>query len=643
MKEPARLIIPLWGEAYANKLVTMTLPALLTPGNLPALAEMLDVELVLVTEAKLYDKIRQAGSFQLASRVCRTRFVSLDDLMTDLPGDYGVVLTYALFRGFTDLGPRMTETYLLFLNADFIISDGSLRHLGKLMLEGKRVIHAPSFRVVLEDVWPKLQAAVNTSSGALEMGVRDMVKLALAHKHVTVKARTINQRLCHQLWMDQFYWYVDEDTLIGYQWPVALVAIKPERVVMEPVLVWDYGFLPEAAPTAPRHFIGDSDDFFMLEPQKRNTGENMVRLGWISTDDIARNLSKWTTREQRECGKQLLVFHAGPLPAGLGAVIDESREYMSQVYSRLDPIPKSHIGHSWLGSWFDGARYRMRGWPADGSDAGFPALAAPHPEHWQSKLHRLAISALQKGYAILFGRLPEISRHHPLWIDAYAVTTKLAQWEASGKSRILWLCSGDSLFHRKLKDRRDPMSLLMETEPPSPGMDRYYDVCLCELRPEDLSSLRPLYERIRPTIREGGEIVVYVFNKSDAQLRADDIAFCDGALPDRDRSTMYFFGSRTTALLRRSFLQVSTSLPGHPLTRGVLTAGVLLALAPLVRLANTLSRRRDASIFEGTWTSLMMIFTVGRRLDCSVLSEPTGQHLGPKSADASRRDLSFRS
>ena len=50
---------------------------------------------------------------------------------------------------------------------------------------------------------------------------------------------------------------------------------------------------------------------------------------------------------------------------------------------------------------------------------------------------------------------------------------------------------------------------------------------------------------------------------------------------------------------------------------------VTMALAPLVRLAKTLSRRRDASIFEGTWTSLMMVFTVGRRLGCSALSEPT--------------------
>ena len=608
MKDPARLIIPLWGEAYASKLVTMTLPALLAPGNLPALTGMFDVELVLVTESKLYDKIRQAGSFQLVSRVCRTKLVSLDDLMTELPGDYGVVLTYALFRGFADLGPRMTQTYLLFLNADFIVCDGSLRHLGNLMLEGKRVIHAPSFRVVLEDVWPKLQAAVNASTGALEMGAREMVALALAHKHVTVKARTINQRLCHQLWMDQFYWYVDEDTLIGYQWPVALVAIKPERVVTEPVLVWDYGFIPEAAPTAPRHFIGDSDNFFMLEPQKRSTGEDMVRLGWISIADIARNLSKWTTREQRQCGKQLLVIHAGPLPADLDAVIEESRDYMAQVYDRLDPTPIPHVGHSWLGPWFAEAKQRMRGWPAGASGAGAPPRPDARPEPWQRKIRRLATAGLQEGYAVLFGRLPEVRRHHPLWIDTQAVTAKLEQWEAAGKSRLLWLSSGNSLFHRKLKDRHDPLSLLMETAPPD--TDRQYDACLCELRPEDLPSLRRLYDRIRPLIREGGEIVVYVFNKSDTQLRADDLAFCDGALPDRDRSTICFFGSATTAALRRLFLRASTSMQGRPLTRDILTAGVLMTLAPLVRFANSVANRRDTSIFTGTWTSLMMVFTI---------------------------------
>src|SRR3982074_3728627 len=96
MKEPARLIIPLWGEVYASKLVSMTLPALLASGNLPALCTMFDVELLLVTEERLFDTIRRAGSFQRVSQLCRCHLVSLDDLMTDIPGDYGVVLTYAL-------------------------------------------------------------------------------------------------------------------------------------------------------------------------------------------------------------------------------------------------------------------------------------------------------------------------------------------------------------------------------------------------------------------------------------------------------------------------------------------------------------------------------------------------------------------
>src|SRR5690349_19008804 len=120
MRPAARLIIPFWGSVYAEKLVSMTLPALLAPGNLPALATMFDVEVVLVTESKLVDYIRQARSFQRLSAICEVKIALLDDLMPCEPGEYGVVLTAALFRGFVDLGAQVTETFLLFLNADFI-------------------------------------------------------------------------------------------------------------------------------------------------------------------------------------------------------------------------------------------------------------------------------------------------------------------------------------------------------------------------------------------------------------------------------------------------------------------------------------------------------------------------------------------
>src|SRR6185295_7069663 len=104
MMPAARLIIPLWGMVYAEKLISMTLPALLAPGNLPALCESFDVEVVIVTENKLLDFIGESRSFKRLEGLCRTKFVLLDDLLTELSGDYGVVLTLALFRGFLDLG-----------------------------------------------------------------------------------------------------------------------------------------------------------------------------------------------------------------------------------------------------------------------------------------------------------------------------------------------------------------------------------------------------------------------------------------------------------------------------------------------------------------------------------------------------------
>jgi hypothetical protein len=613
MREPARLIIPLWGEVYAQKLVSITLPALLAPGNLPALAGLFDVELVLVTETRLFERIRHAQSFQLVSKLCRTELVSLDDLMTELPGDYGVVLTYALFRGFTDLGARVTQTYLLFLNADFIVCDGALRHLARLMGQGKRVIHAPSFRVVLEDVWPQLQARVNPATSVLSLAPREMVKLALANKHLTVKARTVNQKLCHQIWMDQFYWYVDEDTLIGYQWPVALVAIKPERVPTEPVLVWDYGFIPEAAPTAARHFIDDSDDFFMLEPQKRTTGEELVRLGWVSPDEIARDLSKWTTKEQRECGRQLLKIHAGDLP-NLESIVAESESYLAEIAARLSPQPQPHIGHGHLSAWFEAAKERMKKpRPAP------PAIAATDVEQtpWATPttlpsappkgVRSTVIGALRAAYRRSFGSPPEVGTFHPLWLDTAWVNRELAAWKKRG-ARILWLTSRDSLFHSVLRDRLDTAALFLE-EAGESLFAAPYDACLCELAVDELVNLNRLYAKIRPLMRDGGKVVFLVANR-DRSIAPNDMALCQTALPDVDVSEIRFYGSAATDIMRRLYLRASNSFPNRPLSRVMATGAVLIGLAPFVRLANALASRRDPTLRAPRWTSLIATFLV---------------------------------
>src|SRR5262249_22320144 len=62
--------------------------------------------------------------------------------------------------------------------------------------------------------------------------------------------------------------------------------------------------------------------------------------------------------------------------------------------------------------------------------------------------------------------------------------------------------------------------------------------------------------------------------------------------------------------LRRLYLRASNSFANRPLYRAVTTATVLIALAPLVRLANALAARRDSAIFSQAATSMMVRFAI---------------------------------
>jgi hypothetical protein len=618
MAETARLILPVWGEAYVAEVLSITLPAVLAPGNLPALSGMFDVEVVIVTESRLFDLVRGSPCFQAAERVCKIRLCPLDDLLTGVFTDYGMVLTYALFRGFADLGARMTETYLLLLNADFVISDGSLRHVGTLMQQGKRIIHAPSFRVVAEDVGPLLRAMLDRESCTLSLAPRQLAKLALANKHPTVKARTINQRICHLEWMDQYYWYVDDDTLIGYQSPMALVAVRPERVVTEPRGFWDYSFLPEAAPTAERHFIGDSDDFFMIEPQSRATGQEMIRVGWTSFADLARSESLRATAEQRRSGQQLIKIHAADLPSGIDAVIGESRAFMAELYRRLAPVSASYVDHPLLSRWFDEASQRRRGARDDLPPTAPNRRLSPSASTAASDSGALVLGlkALQQLYCRMFGTPPKVSKFHPLWTDVSPITEKLAAWQRAGRSNVLWMEAGNwRLLHgRQTSDAPVP-------ETPNPFFKNApYDVCVCELALREMPELARIYAALRPLMKDGAH-VLFKSTKAGSVFDGAELFLSGCDFPDLDISEINFRGSAVLALLRALYIPAMRPVSTRPLARAVIIC-TLIAMAPLVWLANAWAARGDLSLFSSTWTSLTVEFLVKHRHSAAATLAP---------------------
>lgn len=354
---PTRVIGYAWGDSYIDELLNLALPALLAPGNLPAVAGQVPCELVLVSEERLFAKIAAHAAVRQAQKLCPVRLVGLDDLITR-SDKYGMALTYALHRAFADLGPAMTDAWLMFFNADFIIADGSLRNLLGHLMRGERIVASPSYCTVKEEVVPELKRRLALDPARLAVAPRDLADLILRHRHVTIRGKTINQNKFHLLQADQFYWQVDAKTLAGQQMPIAIVGMRPQRYLPEPNAFWDHGLMLELCPDAEVKLLGDSDEFLMLELRGGGVAKEQVVRGPADPRDLAERMIIWVTPYQTSFAHRPLILHAGDIPAAAEAAHKELDGFVTKVLSHAPSFP-SHIGHpQWDYHWPDFMKIR---------------------------------------------------------------------------------------------------------------------------------------------------------------------------------------------------------------------------------------------------------------------------------------------
>jgi hypothetical protein len=355
-RQNVRLVAYAWGRQYVDDLLDFALAAALAPGNLPALAAFFECTAVIVTEEKLFDYVRAHPTIKKLKQICQIELVPLDDLVSD-PWQYGITVAYALFRGFEDLGSAMTDTYILFLNADFILADRCYEKLIERIRSAERVHLAPSYCTVEEEMRPLLRRARNKNGGILAISAPDMAALILRRPHNTVRAKTINQPVFEFEYADQFYWKIDSHTLIGHQMPVALVGMRPERALTDLNTFWDWGIVYEFCPSKQLNVIGDSDDFLMMELRSKNRSINSIRLGRSSPKQISKRLTGHITQYQLDNAQFELRLHSRELPLGLA---EARRQLRARVKEVLRHLP-SMSDHRWHRQWIYHLRhYRWR-------------------------------------------------------------------------------------------------------------------------------------------------------------------------------------------------------------------------------------------------------------------------------------------
>jgi hypothetical protein len=510
--EKVKFLTVIWGKRYIEEFAKVSLPSYLAPGNLPFLAEAENLELLILTSAASKPYFEKLKIFRKLKAICPVRFLFIDDLITT--GNYGVTLTLAYARGIMDSGEEQTNTCFVFMNADFVLADGSLRTLVARLREGHDCIMAPSLRACSETTFPRLLEAVDSEEMHLAMRPRDMVQLAFDNLHPTVIGKTLTQNFVRCITHNQFYWQVGPQTLLGRYHLIFMQAIRPEKPLTVVNSYCDYGFVPEMIPSGRFHILDDSDDFFLLELQPTEAEKEYLHCGPAHVVNIASSLSGWTTREHRRFAGVDVVFHTHDLPPSLPAARKEAARFVEAVQAAMSREPVDHVDHYY---WVFG----LQAWHTLKDAQARPQERKQEQvvEIFHAPTRRLTLAEyFRRGYLWLIvvaqrltGAKPNVALWHNLWLDSKLVL----DWarRAAQKKGAANLVVGDpnnplaaAIAKRLRADLMSRAQILDRALPPRAA----YDGILIHVFREDVHISAESVRRIEPYLAPNGTIALFV-------------------------------------------------------------------------------------------------------------------------------------
>jgi|HubBroStandDraft_6_1064221.scaffolds.fasta_scaffold47616_2 hypothetical protein len=511
MRPPAKeicILLPVWGGDFIGEFLANSLPTLLAPGNIPALAASLPTRFVFLTRAQDEAAIRKHPACTHLSNLCAIEFAPIDDLITQ--GNHSTTVTLAYARAIYRTGAAMLDTCFFFLVSDYIMADGSLAAALARMQAGASAVQVGNFQLDETTAEGSLRLSRNGVGSEFVLRPRELMRRALGCLHPLTLANIVNLPLCYNAEANRLLWRVDDDTLIGRFYLLHMICIRPELTDFVIGASCDYSFVPEMCPSGNVVTITDSDEYLVVEVQPHWHESGFVRIGLPSIADLAGSLSEWTTAEHRANAERTIVFHAADLPPSLPVAIAEADRFVGKIAVALRPKPKPHRDHPyWLGAIaaFQLAVLRR--------DTG--RLTQEAGRDVRSAVIRAA-SWLQKH---LCGQTPEVSRFHPRWGDLRLL---LAAWKAliaEPQPRLLIAANRETLLTNWLRRRVSDagfVSLLRLTrsrpETLKPGS---FDNCFVELIDYDFFRAGEFLGLVTPLLRPGAQLLLVSLNDAWTQ------------------------------------------------------------------------------------------------------------------------------
>lgn len=501
------LLLPVWGTQFIGQFLEISLPTLLAPGNLPSLVKSLPSKLTLLTNSEGAEVLRNHPAIHYLQNICKVEFNVIDDLIT---GDnYSTTITLAYARAVQAAGDEMLDTCFFFLISDYIMADGSLANVLAKMMAGYSAAVAGNFQVAEEAARISFFDKFDTGSPEIIISARELVSWAINRLHPMTLANMVNFPLCHSIHSNRLFWRVDESTLIGRFYLMHMICIRPETTDFVIGSSCDYSFIPEMCPSGNVHVLTDSDEYLVIEMQKRRHESSLVCLGGVDQQALTGSLAEWTTATHRKNAHSAVIYHASNLPSNLDSILEESESYIEAIERKL-PSPQPYRDHHyWLGA-IAAHRWAVIRREEERNSSHISEEATFRETGLQAILFRFR--------DFVFGRPPHVRRWHPRWPD-YRMIGDLARLHFAGGSKPLLIVSSSSSIFQNWLSGISPFVVSLDlSRLLSLNSDQYgsliekYSGCLLVLRETETTHAQELIGRIKSLLTIDSRLVIFVLN-----------------------------------------------------------------------------------------------------------------------------------
>ena len=610
IKPSIRVLVPVWGQRYIDMFLDIGLPSMLTPRNLPTLAAEYACEFVFLTKAADKGRISRHVGYQALARVCKTTFTAIDDLLVS--GMEGYSLTLCFSRGIHDVGPKMVDTYFIFMNADFVVSDGAYETLLRHIREGRRAIVAPSLRSVSEQTVPILESKRDDSDHTLTISAREMVGLTLKHLHPTAAANIVDGNFAFNSATNQFFWWVDDHTLIARFFLLFMFCIRPERELQDIPGFCDYTFVPEMCPSGNVAILDDSDQCYLMELQGREQELHYLRFGRPAVEDIARHLSEWTTYNHRLYSRRTIVFHSGDRPNSLARSEQIVAAFMDGVFQRMDDEPISVRNHPYWTGALRAAAQRTN------PNRTAAEIAQENAESALAKMAKSAVAA-RRLFLSLAGEPPLVNMLHFDWQDYRAAVPYLRTALADPAAQILYVNGGLINFEALTSTSRERCHRLELEEILSHkrtaakvAPTRRYNFCFLYIGTRHLADVGEALSCLTDMTTNDARIVVLIRDDSPdasgpplsrillrqlAQIRPFGLSV----------KSMVSSGGSIKRLVRETVIAQATKIYRYGVFRRPGAVAALAVLIPLAAIINIVAKLRGERVLDGRYCSSLLL------------------------------------